>query len=594
MRIATMTNWAYGITVALTLASGIAMLMASSADNAERRAVEQRQVFDQLSEEVESGAWELSDLARLYIIKKKQDVLQEYRQQAQTITAIEHRLVKLKDNGATAEELTLLREGLQMADELQDEQRMALAHVARGEEKEAVNLLYGTAYEEELERVQTQLDHFRLMLEGRVNKTIAEATEKSRIWRTLSEVMVGLTALMFLFVLGFILKRRVLYPVVRLSDVVQRLASQDYAVETPQFTQIDEIGDMAQAIRIFRENGLARQRLEQERDADWAVRELLARMTQRLQGCESFEDVIKVAELFAPNIAPEIPGRLYILDTDPWQMRCVAQWLSPPLEADVFHPDNCWAVRRGLSHPPVNGEPDIACYHLSESQANQSLCVPLIAQGEAIGLLSFSNVTAETAPSRAYLELMAEALGLALANQRLRSALLEKALFDSLTGLRNRHHLDDALHTQMNLAVRNSTPLSCLMIDIDHFKAINDNYGHEAGDLVIKSVSAIIQRAVRDIGMAFRYGGEEFLVLLGGTDEQSAMVCANDIYNSVRLLTLRYGLAEIGQIDVSIGIASYPQHTQSDSLLRAADAALYRAKELGRSRIVSFGMLKTE
>ncbi|HCF8095232.1 TPA: diguanylate cyclase [Klebsiella oxytoca] len=594
MRIATMTNWAYGITVALTLASGMAMLMASSADNAERRAVEQRQVFDQLSEEVESDAWALSDLARLYIIQKNQDVLREYRQQAQAIAGIEHRLVKLKDNGATAEELALLREGLQIADELQDEQQAALAQVARGEEKAAVSLLYGAAYEQELERVQTQLDHFRLMLEGRVNKIIAQATEKSRIWRTLSEVMVGLTALMFLFVLGFILKRRVLYPVVRLSDVVQRLASQDYAVETPQFTQIDEIGDMAQAIRIFRENGLARQRLEQERDADWAVRELLARMTQRLQGCESFEDVIKVAERFAPSIAPQIPGRLYILDTDPWQMRCVAQWLSPPQETDVFHPDNCWAVRRGLSHPPVNGEPDIACYHLTEPQANQSLCVPLIAQGEAIGLLSFSNVTAATAPSRAYLELMAEALGLALANQRLRNALLEKALFDSLTGLRNRHHLDDALHTQMNLAVRNGTPLSCLMIDIDHFKAINDNYGHEAGDLVIKNVAAIIQRAVRDIGMAFRYGGEEFLVLLGGTHEEAAMACATEIYHSVQRLTLRYGLAEIGQINVSIGIASYPQHTHSDSLLRAADAALYRAKELGRSRIVSFGMLKAD
>lgn len=589
-----MTNWAYGITVALTLASGIAMLMASSADNAERRAVEQRQQFDQLSEEAENGAWELSDLARLYIIKKNQDVLQEYRQQAQAITAIEHRLKKLKDNGATAEELALLREGLQIADELQDEQQAALAQIIRGEDQDAVNLLYGATYEQQLERVQTQLDHFRLMLEGRVNKTIAEATAKSRIWRTLSEVMVGLTALMFLFVLGFILQRRVLYPVVRLSDVVQRLASQDYAVETPQFTQIDEIGDMAQAIRIFRENGLARQRLEQERDADWAIRELLARMTQRLQGCESFEDVIKVAELFAPNIAPQIPGRLYILDTDPWQMRCVAQWLSPPREADVFHPDNCWAVRRGLSHPPVNGEPDIACYHLPETEAKQSLCVPLIAQGEAIGLLSFSSVNSATAPSRAYLELMAEALGLALANQRLRNALLEKALFDSLTGLRNRHHLDDALHTQMNLAVRNGTPLSCLMIDIDHFKAINDRYGHEAGDLVIKSVAAIIQRAVRDIGMAFRYGGEEFLVLLGGTNEDAAMACASDIYHSVQLLTLRYGLAEIGQINVSIGIASYPQHTQSDSLLRAADAALYRAKELGRSRIVSFGMLKAD
>ena len=406
--------------------------------------------------------------------------------------------------------------------------------------------------------------------------------------------MVGLTALMFLFVLGFILQRRVLYPVVRLSDVVQRLASQDYAVEAPNFTQIDEIGDMAQAIRIFRENGLARQRLEQERDADWAIRELLARMTQRLQGCESFEDVIKVAELFAPNIAPEIPGRLYILDLDPWQMRCVARWLSPPDEPEIFHPENCWAVRRGLSHPPVNGEPDIACYHLPESSAECSLCVPLIAQGEAIGLLSFRNVTPATAPSRAYLELMAEALGLALANQRLRNALLEKALFDSLTGLRNRHHLEDALHTQMNLAVRNGTPLSCLMIDIDHFKAINDRYGHEAGDLVIKNVATIVQRAVRDIGMAFRYGGEEFLVLLAGTNEESARACAEDIYNNVRNMTLRYGLSEMGQIDVSIGIASFPQHTQSDSLLRAADAALYRAKELGRSRIVSFGMLKTD
>lgn len=589
-----MTNWAYGITVALTLASGIAMLTASNADTAERQAVQQRQIFDQLTEEVETDAWELSDLARTYVINKNPDVLEEYRQQAQATIAIEHRLGKLKDSGATPQELALLREGLRIADELQDEQQTALASVARGEEKEAIDLLYGKAYERELERVQTQIDHFRLLLDGRANGAIAQATEKSHTWRSLSELMVGLTALMFLFVLGFILQRRVLYPVVRLSDVVQRLASQDYAVEAPNFTQIDEIGDMAQAIRIFRENGLVRQRLEQERDADWAIRELLARMTQRLQGCESFEDVIKVAELFAPNIAPEIPGRLYILDLDPWQMRCVASWLSPPDEPALFHPDDCWAVRRGLSHPPVNGEPDIACYHLPESSAECSLCVPLIAQGEAIGLLSFRNVTPATAPSRAYLELMAEALGLALANQRLRNALLEKALFDSLTGLRNRHHLEDALHTQMNLAVRNGTPLSCLMIDIDHFKAINDRYGHEAGDLVIKNVATIVQRAVRDIGMAFRYGGEEFLVLLAGTNEESALACAEDIYNNVRNMTLRYGLSEMGQIDVSIGIASFPQHTQSDSLLRAADAALYRAKELGRSRIVSFGMLKTD
>ncbi|MGK3227557.1 diguanylate cyclase [Enterobacter soli] len=593
MRIATITNWAYGATVCLTIASGIVMLMASNADTVERQAVLQRQVFDQLTEDVETDAWALSDLARLYVVKKEPQILSEYHQKEGSLQSIDTRLSRLKDNGATDEELAVLHEGLKIIDELQDEQQSAIANVARDEAPQAIALLYGGPYEQELDRVQNQIDHFRLLLDKRARAAVTDATRTSKALRTLSEIMVGTTALLFLFVLGFILKRRVLRPVVRLSDVVHRLASQDYAVETPNFNQIDEIGDMAQAIRIFRENGLARQRLEKERDADWAIRELLARMTQRLQGCENFADVINVAELFAPNIAPDIAGRLYILDRDPWQMRCVAEWLSPEGKNTPFHPDECWAVRRGQSHPPVNGEPDIACYHLPEPSLNNTLCVPLIAQGEAIGLLSFQNITPETAPSRAYLELMAEALGLALANQRLRDALLEKALFDPLTGLRNRHHLEDTLRTQMAQAMRNHEPVSCLMIDIDHFKSINDRFGHEAGDQVIKSVASIVQRAVHDGGLAFRYGGEEFLAILSGANEDAAQACATDIFNSVHELSLRYGLSEIGPVDVSIGIASYPQHAQSDSLLRAADVALYRAKELGRARIVSFGMLET-
>nr|WP_276583833.1 diguanylate cyclase [Enterobacter bugandensis] len=568
------------------------MLMASGADTAERQAIELRQHFDELTENIETDAWIQSDLARLYVIKKNPQILDEYNASEKNLKSIELKLDKLQDTGASDDELALLHDGLKIIDALQDEQQAALTSVARGEDAQAVALLYGMPYEQELERAQTQIDRFRQILDKRVIASVREATKKSKALRTASEVMVGLTALLFLFVLGFILKRRVLRPVVRLSDVVHRLASQDFAVETPNFNQIDEIGDMAQAIRIFRENGLARQRLEKERDADWAIRELLARMTQRLQGCENFDDVINVAELFAPNIAPGIAGRLYVFDRDPWQMRCVAHWLSPADDEATFHPDACWAVRRGQSHPPVNGEPDVACYHLPASQAESALCVPLIAQGEAIGLLSFQNITPENAPARAYLELMAEALGLALANQRLRDALLEKALFDPLTGLRNRHHLEDTLHTQMTQAMRNGEPLSCMMIDIDHFKSINDRFGHEAGDQVIKNVATIVQRAAHDGGLAFRYGGEEFLVLLPGAGEAEAHACAQKIYNGVHALSLRYGLTEIGPVDVSIGIASYPEHAQSDNLLRAADVALYRAKELGRSRIVSFGMLE--
>lgn len=179
-------------------------------------------------------------------------MLQEYRQQARSLTTIEHRLEKLKDRGATPQELMLLREGLQIADELQDEQQAALASIERGADSEALSCSTASI----MNRSWTGYRH-RSITSALCWKAGPPAPlrkpRKNRTRRTLSEIMVALTALMFLFVLGFILQRRVLYPVVRLSDVVQRLASQDYAVEAPQFTQIDEIGDMAQAIRIFRE-----------------------------------------------------------------------------------------------------------------------------------------------------------------------------------------------------------------------------------------------------------------------------------------------------------------------------------------------------
>ncbi|RCO07940.1 hypothetical protein DTX79_17945, partial [Bacilli bacterium] len=120
-----------------------------------------------------------------------------------------------------------------------------------------------------------------------------------------------------------------------------------YAVETPVLAQVDEIGDMAQAIHIFRENGLARQRLEQERDAEWASRTLLARMTQRLQGCDSHAGIVRVVGRFAPKIIPDMGGRLYILDSRTNRMKCAARWLLPPGEDAPFSPDGCWALKRG-------------------------------------------------------------------------------------------------------------------------------------------------------------------------------------------------------------------------------------------------------
>lgn len=134
MRIATITNWAYGATVCLTLASGIIMLMASNADTLERQAVEQRQKFDALTEDIETDIWAQSDLARLYVIKKDPQILREYNQSENKLKSTELRLEKLQDVGASDDELSLLHEGIKIVDELQDEQQAALTHTAQGED----------------------------------------------------------------------------------------------------------------------------------------------------------------------------------------------------------------------------------------------------------------------------------------------------------------------------------------------------------------------------------------------------------------------------------------------------------------------------
>ncbi|ELY6210463.1 diguanylate cyclase [Cronobacter dublinensis] len=592
MRIATITNFAYGATVALTLASGVVLMMASSADKEERAAVRQSAVFDRLTETVEQETYALTELARVYVVERRAEDLAAWQAKKAQDDKDEAHLARLRDVGATPEELDHLREGMALAHELEDEQQQAVEAVARGENERAMQLLFGVGYERELDKMDFQFAHFRSLLDQRTSAAIQQATDASMRLRTLSEIMVGLTALLFLFVLGFILKRRILQPVVKLSDVVNRLATQDYDVEAPLLQQVDEIGDMAQAIHIFRENGLARQRLEQERDADWAIRRLLSRMTQRLQGSESRHDIIELTRLFAPQIAPGLAGRLYVLDTRDNLMTCVARWLDVSGGDAAFTPDECWALRRGQMHSPGRDLVDIPCKHLSAVAATKAICVPLIAQNETIGLLSFEKINEDREPPYVYLELMAETLALALANQKLRDELIEKAMYDPLTGMRNRYHLEEALHACISQAEASGAPVSCLMIDIDYFKTLNDQYGHDAGDAALKEIARAMRATLSDTAQAFRYGGEEFLVLLPGMAEAQAHALATRIMHQVSGLSLRYNGQEIGPVSVSIGLATWPDHARRENLVKNADIALYLAKEMGRSRIVVANRLK--
>ncbi|MDA8078659.1 MAG: diguanylate cyclase [Nitrospiraceae bacterium] len=157
------------------------------------------------------------------------------------------------------------------------------------------------------------------------------------------------------------------------------------------------------------------------------------------------------------------------------------------------------------------------------------------------------------------------------------------AITDALTGLYNRRRLYDVLTKEFERSKRYATPMSLLMLDIDHFKRINDNYGHQTGDYVLKEVATVIVNSLREVDTAARFGGEEFMVVLPNTERQSARVSAERIREAVAATSFQ-GLRET--MTISLGIAGLPDPflDSEDKLARCSDFALYRAKTNGRNR----------
>jgi len=591
MRLATITNWAYGATVVLTLVSGTTMLLASNAQERERESVAQRYRLDQATSGLGDHIYALTGHARQYLNTGDPTYLVVYRRDAGALASVEDRVRHIGDAGAGPDELESLKQAIRWADALRDEQQEAIAAHQRGDEATARKILFGGEYEREYDRAASMVERFQYRLDQRIETQVAAATSMARLWKGISETVLAITGLLFLFVLYFVFKQRVLRPVVKLSDVVNRLAAQDYEVEAPDYSQIDEIGDMAQAIRVFRENGLERQRLEAERDADRAVRDLLSRMTQRMQGCDTLLDLKEVVQCFVPEIAPDLAGRLYLLDSSRNAVVEACSWLGPVHSRAEFPPIACWALRRGLPHRPAGETVDVPCDHLDLDGARliDTLCLPLTAQRKTLGLLYFeprSDVTGLPATSETYLRMLTENIGLALANLRLRDALREMAMADPLTGLANRRQLEAVLDAQLSEADRRGQSISCLMLDVDHFKRFNDAYGHDAGDAVLREMGAVLKGATREDGCAFRYGGEEFLLLLPGFGPEPAAERAKEILARIATLHVSHNGKALDAITASIGIASSPAHSTFDQLVATADAALLRAKEQGRNQVV--------
>ena len=172
-------------------------------------------------------------------------------------------------------------------------------------------------------------------------------------------------------------------------------------------------------------------------------------------------------------------------------------------------------------------------------------------------------------------------------NSQLEGVLLKVetlAITDSLTELFNRRHFGNTIEKEFNRTIRYQSPTSCLMIDIDYFKKINDEYGHRAGDLVLKEIAKIIKSCIREIDTVARWGGEEFIVLLPETKQENALQSAKRILEAIS----NHQFSGIpGKITVSIGLASVPEASidTADKLIHTSDLALYEAKDKGRNRI---------
>jgi diguanylate cyclase (GGDEF)-like protein len=161
----------------------------------------------------------------------------------------------------------------------------------------------------------------------------------------------------------------------------------------------------------------------------------------------------------------------------------------------------------------------------------------------------------------------------------------ENAIHDGLTGLYNRRYFNERLETEMKRSQREETPLSLLILDVDHFKRVNDTHGHPTGDLVLQKVAEIAGREVRNMDILCRYGGEEFAVILPSCPQGEALQVAERVRKRIEVTPAGPGGPPV-QVTVSAGVATFPQPFSSlTGLMKAADEALYSAKTRGRNRV---------
>jgi diguanylate cyclase (GGDEF)-like protein len=314
----------------------------------------------------------------------------------------------------------------------------------------------------------------------------------------------------------------------------------------------------------------------------------LFRMTDMLQSAEGYDDATAVLMATSLRLVPEFGAALYIFNNSRDRLDLAGSWNMPEdyRAAESLAPSNCWTLKRGKPHA---NNPDVAglccAHHAGRAPA---LEIPMMARSSVYGLLVLVSHDPVLGEARLKETLrigqpLVDSMSLALSNISLREKLRTQSLRDPLTGLYNRRYMEDALERFLSLSERNGTPTSVLMIDLDHFKQLNDEHGHAKGDAVLRDVATQLVAGVRPSDVVCRYGGEELMIILPECGIEDARIKAEALRLRIE------GLSEVhnASVTASIGISGVPETSTSQSdLVAMADSALYLAKRAGRNCIM--------
>jgi diguanylate cyclase (GGDEF)-like protein len=343
--------------------------------------------------------------------------------------------------------------------------------------------------------------------------------------------------------------------------------------------------------RYAGELALSVEALERERNRIAEINE----MSSLLQSCNSVSELGDVVRGTLGNLFRDAGGSLYLFAPARNRLVLLAE-CGDAAAPEVVSPEDCWGLRRGGSHRFHEGARAPACAHTrAEGPPAAALCIPLTAHGETMGLLTFRAFTSASdgvagtilSPNAGrYADMAARHLALAIANLQLRETLKEQSIRDPLTGAFNRRYLEVVGEKEIAQSLRFGRSFAVVMLDVDHFKRFNDIHGHAAGDLVLVTVSDYLRRHTRDGDWLFRYGGEEFVLLLREMEGAEAEAKGEALREGIASLTVANGGTALPSVTVSMGIAVLAGEVERlASVLERADEALYASKRRGRNRV---------